>query len=176
MAFFDNVTNGPGLLSNAQAVTTTAASTNVYDVMGAGVGVAPNQSTGNGPVGFDIAGAGDGIAHPTAYFTINNTGTGAGTITFKIQAAPNNANNEGTYVDVGSSSAYVGTTLTAGKVIVVPITPYNPIGSGMGMPRFYRADYVVSGSATVTVTAFIGINLPTGYEATQYGNNFTTAN
>lgn len=172
MAFFDL----PLLLSNAQAITTTAASTNLYDVTGAGSGVAPSISFGNGPVGFDIAGATDGITHPAAYFAINVTGTGAGTITFEVQAAPNSSNTPGTYRTVGVSDAYVGTALIAGNVIVIPITPYNQIAPGMGMPRFYRLNYVVSGSATVTVTGFIGVNVPTGYEATQFGNNFASAN
>lgn len=174
MTFYDNSTNGPGLLSSAQAITTTAASTNLYDVTGAGAGVAPSMSFGNGPVGFDIAGAANGgMARPVAYFSIGVTGTGAGTITFQIQAAPNSSNSPGTYVVVGSSDAYVGTTLIAGNVIAIPITPYNQIAPSMGVPRFYRAEYVVSGSATVTVTAFIGIGIPTGYELTQYGNNYT---
>lgn len=173
MAFYDNVTNGPGLLSSAQAITTTAASTNLYDVTGAGSGNAPSMTFGNGSVGFDIAGSTSGIARPVAYFSIGVTGTGAGTITFEIQAAPNSSNSPGTYVVVGASDAYVGTTLVAGNVIAIPITPYNQIAPAMSVPRFYRAYYVVSGSATVTVTAFIGIGTPTGYELTQYGNNFT---
>lgn len=176
MAFYDNVTNGPGVLSSAQAITTSAASTNVYDVTGAGVGTAPNQSFGNGPVGFDIAAGVDGIARPTAYFTITTTGTGTGTITFKVQAAPVAASNtEGTYVDVGASSAYVGTTLIAGNTIIVPITPYNQIASAMGQPRFYRLYYTQTGNGACSVTGFIAINLPTGYEGTQHGNNFTSA-
>lgn len=173
MAFFDNTTNGPGLLSSAQAITTTAASTQLYDVTGAGSGVAPSITFGNGPVGFDIAGALEGIARPVAYFVITTLGTGAGTITFQVQAAPNSSNSPGTYVVVGSSDAYVGTTLLKGNVIAIPITPYNQIAPSMSVPRFYRANYVVSGSATASVTAFIGINLPTGYEITQYGNNYT---
>lgn len=169
MSFYDSTL----LLSSAQAVTTTAASSVVYDVTGAGSGNAPSMSFGNGSVGFDIAGsANGGVARPVAYFSIGVTGTGAGTITFQVQAAPNSANSPGTYVGVGSSDAYVGTTLIAGNVIAVPITPYNQIAPAMGVPRFYRFNYVVSGSATVTVTAFIGIGIPTGYELTQYGNNF----
>lgn len=173
MAFFDNTTNGPGLLSSAQAITTTAASTNLYDVTGAGSGVAPSMTFGNGPVGFDIAGGLEGIARPVAYFVITTTGTGAGTVTFEIQAAPNSSNSPGTYVTLTASDALVGTTLIKGNVIALPIPPFNQIAPSMSVPRFYRANYVVASSATVSVTAFIGINLPTGYEITQYGSNFT---
>jgi len=169
MAFFDNNL----LLSNAQAITTTAASTTIYDVTGAGSGNAPSITFGNAKVGFDIAGAPSGASLPTAVFVITTTGTGSGTITFQVKAAPASGNSPGTYVVVGSSDAYVGTTLLAGNEIVVPITPYNQIAPGMGVPRFYEFNYVVSGSATVSVSAYIGIGAPTGYEITQYGNNFT---
>lgn len=173
MAYFDNTTNGPGILSSAQAITTTAASTNLYDVTGAGSGSAPSMTFGNGSVGFDIAGGLEGIARPTAYFVITTTGTGAGTVTFQVQAAPNSSNSPGTYITLTSTDALVGTTLLKGNVIALPIPPYNQIAPSMGVPRFYRFNYVVASSATVSVTGFIGINLPTGYEVTQYGNNYT---
>lgn len=175
MAFFDNAL----LLSNAQAITTTAASTTVYDVTGAGAGNAPSMSFGTGnAAGIDI-GTGDGIAIPHAFFEVITTGTGAGTVTFQVQAAPASGNNAGTYVTLAASQAFVGTTLIAGDVIDLPVPPYASaaaqIGPGMGaLPRFYRLNYVVSGSATVTVTAYIGINPPLGYVSTQLGNNFTS--
>lgn len=170
MAFFDSLLQ----LSVAQAITTTAASTTLYDVTGAGSGNAPSMIFGTNTTtyGADI-GTGDGAAVPVAYFSIGVTGTGAGTVTFQVQAAPNSSNSPGTYVTVGSSAAFVGTTLIAGDVIVVPIGPYELIGSGEGLPRFYRFNYVVSGSATVTVTAGILLNPPLGFVSTQYANNFT---
>ncbi len=177
MAFFDN----PLLLSNAQAITTTAASTNIYDVTGAGANNAPSMTFGTNTTtyGLDI-GTGDGTAIPHAYFSIITTGTGAGTITFQVQAAPVGASNAvGTYVTLAASQAFVGTTLIAGDVIDLPIPPYASaaaqIGPGMGLPRFYRFNYVVSGSATATVTAAILTNPPLGYVSTQLGNNFTAA-
>lgn len=181
MAFFDNAL----LLSNSQAITTTAASTNVYDVTGAGAGNAPamvfgQTSTGAAaPAGLDI-GTGDGVAIPHAYFTIITTGTGAGTITFQVQAAPASGNSAGTYVTLAASQAFVGTTLIAGDVIDLQVPPYASaaaqIGPGMGaLPRFYRLNYVVSGSATATVTAYIGVNPPLGYVSTQLPNNFVAA-
>lgn len=169
MAFYDL----PLLLSSAQAITTTAASTTIYDVTGAGSGTAPSMTFGNGNKGFDIAGGINSSVRPVALFTIITTGTGAGTITFQVKAAPDNGSNApGTYVVVGSSDAYVGTALIAGDTIAIPITPYNQIAPAMGVPRFYEFNYVVSGSATATVTAYIGIGVPNGYEITQYGNNF----
>lgn len=179
MAFFD----GTLLLSNAQSITTTAASTTVYDVTGAGVGNAPNQvfgqtSTGAASAaGLDI-GTGDGMETLHAFFLITTTGTGAGTVTFQVQAAPPSGNNAGTYVTLAASQAFTGTTLVAGDVIDLPIPPYasaaDQIGPGMGLPRFYRLNYVVASSATVSVTGYIGVNPPLGYVSTQLPNNFVS--
>lgn len=170
MAFVDTSLQ----LSNAQAITTTAASTTLYDVTGAGSGVAPSMIfglSGTKP-GADI-GTGDGMAIPYAYFSIGVTGTGAGTVTFSVQAAPDNGSNSpGTYLTLASSAAYVGTTLLAGNVISFPIPPYAQVAPAMGLPRFYRFNYTVSGSATVTVTSYIMLNPPLGYVSTQYPPNY----
>lgn len=175
MAFYDNVTNGPGILSSAQAITTSAASSNLYDVTGAGSGTAPSMTFGNGDNGFDIAG-GSGSTRPTAYWTVTTNGTGTGTIAFAVQAAPDNGSNApGTYTTLAQTEAYVGTTLDVGDVIELPIPPYNKIKAGMGVPRFYRFYYTQTGDGAVSVTGFIGVNFPTGYEGTQYGNNFASA-
>lgn len=175
MAFFDNSL----LLSNAQAITTTAASTSVYDITGAGVGNAPsmvfgiNPSTGAATLpGADI-GTGDGMAVPVAFFTVTTTGTGAGTISFAVEAAPGlSNNNEGTYTVLATSAAYTGTTLLKGNQIILPIPPFAQIAPGMGTPRFYKFLYTVSGSATVSVTAGILLNPPAGYVSTQYPPNY----
>lgn len=175
MAFYDNAL----LLSNAQAITTTAASTTIYDVTGAGAGNAPSMTFGTGNnVGVDIGNA-DGLATPHAFFLITTAGTGAGTVTFQVQAAPASGNNAGTYVTLASSQAFVGTSLLLGSVVDLPIPSYASaaaeIGAGMGaLPRFYRLNYVVASSATVSVTGYIGINPPLGYVSTQLGNNFTS--
>ncbi len=171
MAFFDL----PLELSIGQAITTSAASSTLYDVTGAGSGVAPSMTFGNGDIGFDIAG-GDGANHPAAYWTVTTNGTGTGTVAFAVQAAPDNGSNlPGSYVTLAQTEAFVGTTLDVGDVIKLPIPPYNKIEPGMGVPRFYRFYYVQTGDGAVSVTGYIGINTPTGYEATQYGNNFASA-
>ena len=163
-------------LSSAQAITTTAASTVIYDVTGAGSGNVPSMTFGNGKIGFDIAGGIEGSARPSAVWFVTTTGTGTGTITFQVQAAPDNGSNlPGSYVTLAATTAYVGTTLKAGDEIILPIPPYNSIKPAMGVPRFYRFNYVQTGDGAATVTGFIGINPPTGYEATQYGNNFASA-
>jgi hypothetical protein len=165
----------PLQLSAAQAITTSAASTSIYDVTGAGSGTAPAMTFGNGPTGFDI-GTGEGAARPVAYFTVTTNGTGAGTVAFGVEAAPNDTGNvPGTYRRLATSALYVGTDLDVGDVIALPIPPYALIEPGMDIPRFYRFYYDVAGSATVSVTAEIVINPNLGYVSTQYGNNFVSA-
>lgn len=167
--------DAPLVLSSAQAITTTAASSVIYDVTGAGSGVAPSMTFGNGDIGFDIAG-GDGMTRPTAYWTVTTNGTGTGTVAFAVQAAPDNGSNSpGTYVTLAQTEAYVGTTLDVGDVIELPIPPYNKIKAGMGVPRFYRFYYIQTGDGAVSTTGVILINPQTGYELTQYGNNFASA-
>lgn len=168
--------DAPLVLSTAQAITTTAASSVIYDVTGAGSGNAPSMTFGNGDIGFDIAGGIDGMAHPTAYWTVTTAGTGTGTITFAVEAAPDNGSNApGSYVTLARTKAYTGTDLDVGDIIPLPIPPYNSIKAGMGVPRFYRFNYTQTGDGAVSVTGIILINPQTGYELTQYGNNFTSA-
>ncbi len=166
-------------LSNAQAITTTAPSTVVYDITGAGVGNAPSQIYGvDGLTGAAVLpgadiGTGDGMAIPYVVFTITTTGTGTGTIAFAIQAAPGLSNNtEGTYVTLSQTAAFVGTTLLKGNQIALPIPPFAQIAPGMGRPRFYRVDYIQTGNGAVSVTANIVLNPALGFVSTQYPGNF----
>lgn len=167
-------------LSTAQAISATAASTNIFDVTGAGSGNAPNQSFGNATShGLDI-GTGDGKETLHAVFLVTTTGTGTGTVTFAVQAAPDNGSNApGTYTTLASSAAFTGTALVKGNIVDLPVPPYtssaDQIGPGMGLPRFYRFYYTVSGTATVSVSAFITSSPPLGYVSTQIANNFTAA-
>lgn len=168
MAFLDSSLN----FSTAQAITTTAASTNVYDITSAGAGNAPVMIGANGvntAIGGDIF-SGDGQAVPVAQINVTTAGTGAGTITIQLQSAPDNGSySPGSYTTIGSTQAFVGTSLTLGQVILVAGSPLPP---GEALPRFYRLNYVVSGSATVSVTANLTINPGTVRVATLYGKNF----
>ena len=166
-------------LSNAQAITTSAASTVIYDITGAGSGNAPSQVYGINPStgaavspGADI-GTGDGCAIPYVVFNITTTGTGTGTVAFAIQAAPDNGGNSpGTYVTLSNSNAFVGTTLLKGNQIALPIPPFAQIAPGMGLPRFYRAYYTQTGNGAVSVTANIVLNPALGYVSTQLPPNY----
>lgn len=179
MAFIDTSLR----LSNAQSITTSAASTNIYDVTGAGSGNAPNMVFGvNGITGaaslpgMDI-GTGDGAAVPVAEFLVTTTGTGTGTVAFGIEAAVDNGSNlPGTYVRLATSNAAVGTTLIAGDKVVMTIPPYPLInGSALGKPRFYRFFYDQTGNGAVSVTATIQLNPALGTSALTYSGNFASA-
>jgi hypothetical protein len=171
MAFYD----APLLLSSAQAISSSTTSTTIYDVTGAGSGNAPSMTFGNAAAtakGFDI-GNGDGLARPTANFTVTTAGsTSGGSVKFAVQAAPDNGSNApGTYVTL-SEATYTAAALQVGDTINLPVPPYAPLGPGLGVPRFYQFAYTTTG-ATVAVSAYIGINVPTGYSGTQYSNNYT---
>ena len=173
MAYTENQTGGT--LSSAQSITgtnTTVKSTNVFDVTGAGVGNAPSMISGllpsatagvqnfgtNTTLGTDL-GIGQGVAHPGVLFTVTTTGTGSGTISFGIEAAPDSGSyTEGTYTVLATSGGAVGTTLTAGTQIYMPLPPV-PSNYGQS-PRFYAGLYTITGTAAVSVTANFLMNPP----------------
>ncbi len=177
MAFLDSTL----ILSNAQAITTSAASTNVYDVTGAGVGNASNMIFGQDGTGAALLpgadiGAGQGVNAPKAVFTVTTTGTGTGTIAFGIEAAVDSgANTEGTYVRLATSKARVGTTLLAGNTIIIDIPPEMIAQVGELKPRFYRFYYDQTGNGAVSVTGSIQMNPEMGLVGNIYGNNFVAA-
>lgn len=164
--------DAPLVLSSAQAITTTAASTNIYDVTGAGSGNAPSMTFGNADKGFDI-GAGDSASRPTAYFTVTTNGTGTGTIAFAVQAAEDNGSNApGTYVTLAQTEAFVGTALDVGEVITLPIPAASSVTPNF-VPRFYRFNYIQTGDGAVSVTGVIVINPSSpALNTVIYGNNF----
>ncbi len=176
MAYFDSLTQ----FSTAQAITTTADATNVYDVCGVGAGTAPTMIGPNGvntAMGVDI-GAGDGAAVPDLFITVTTAGTGAGTISYTLSAAPDNGSySAGTYVVLYTSDAFVGTALKAGRTFKVAVPPYPQLNSTgvTAIPRFYKLTYTVSGSATASFTAGIILNAPDIRTPVIYGNNFVSA-
>jgi len=183
MAFLDNSLAFSSTWSTAQAVSATANSTNVIDITGAGSGNAPAMINGfpaaNTAIGEDY-GAGDGVAIPYLYVTVTTAGTGAGTITLTLEAAPDNGSySPGTYYNLYQSTAFVGTTLKAGTVLLVPVPPVpnnaNTVSGGTddALPRFYRLVYTVASTATASFIAGLMINPPSSLLAIQYSNNFT---
>jgi len=174
MAYIEN--SSGSTLSSAQAITTSVASTNIFDVTGFGSGNTPNIIGAQGlstALGIDI-GTGQTVAHPGVLFTVTTAGTGSGTISFAIEAAPDNGSyNPGTYTLLTQSQAFVGTALTKGLQVYLPVPPVPSNYSGL--PRFYEAYYTVTNTATVSVTAEFMLNPPSVTSVQQYGNNFTSA-
>lgn len=160
--------------SAAQAISSTANATNLFDVTGAGTGVAPAM-IGAGGINTNMfvdIGAGDGMAIPEVVITnaLTTAGTGTGTITFSLQSAPDNGSySPGTYTTIFTSPAFVGTAITAPFQYIFQVPPTPP---GIALPRFYRLVYTVSGTAGATFNANLLLNYATVRDATKYGSNF----
>lgn len=171
MAYLES-TSGANF-STAQSVTATAASTNIFDVTGAGSTVAPAMIGASGlttALGYDI-GAGDGAAMPEVLITFGTCTTVTGTLTIALQAAPDNGSySPGTYETLTATAAFTGTTQLFSGAQVIMVVP--PIPPGLALPRFYRLNYTVTGSISVLVTASLLLNAPTIRDATLYGSNF----
>jgi hypothetical protein len=168
-------------LSTAQAITSTAASSSIYDVTGAGSGNAPNMiggvtSSGNALIGFDI-GAGDGMAIPEVFVDVTTaftTGDGA-TLTIALQAAPDNGSNApGTYVTLTSTAALTAAQLTAAASFQFQVPPVPKTTFGLAQPRFYRLNYIV-GTGTFSagaVSSNIVLNPSQATKIQNYPSNF----
>lgn len=111
------------------AITTSVATTNLLDMVTEGT---------------------DPDVFPSGFmaFHITTTGTGAGTVDFKIQDCDTEG---GTYVDIAASGPAVATTLEAGDEIKVPLP---------GDHRRYIRGYftVVSTVGALTVTTHLATN------------------
>ena len=162
-------------LSDAQAITVTAASTNLYDITGAGSGNVPNMVFGTtGLAGADM-GLGDSAARPTCYFSVGTafTAGGAATLQIQIQAAVDNgAGSPGAYTTIVETAALAVASLVAGANLQIPLPP---VTIGEALPRFYRFNYIVATGPmlTGTLTGAILLNAPTQTN-TKYPANFTS--
>lgn len=181
MAFMDNGLSFSSTWSSAQTVTTTADSTNIVDVTGAGSGNAPAMINGfpaaNTAIGDDY-GAGDGVAFPYLYITVPSTtgGTQTGTVTITLSAAPDNGSySPGTYTTLITLPAITGTNLNSatGHYIVIPLPPTQFAWTAEVPPRFYKLTYTVSGTQSTKFLAGLMLNPPESLLLGQYNNNFT---
>lgn len=173
--FLDNKLTFNSAVGTSQAITTTADSTGIIDITGAGSGNAPAMINGypqtNTAIGEDY-GAGDGEAIPHVYINVTTAGTGAGTVTFTVAAAPDNGSySPGTYTNLVSTRAITGTDLTLGSIIDIPLPP-TQYTLGEALPRFYKLIYTVAGSATVSVGANLVLNPQQSLLSGKYANNY----
>lgn len=122
------------MLSEAQAVTASAASTDVIDL---------------GPI--DGTRRDIGVGYPLEFWAnVNTTATagGAATVNIQLQTSPDNS----TWTTLTSSGDLALSALTAGKRVISQKVP-------QGVQRYLRVNYVV-GTGPLTAGAFTaGINL-----------------
>lgn len=171
--FLDSTLTFNSAVTTPQAISANAVSAGVVDVTGAGVGNLPAMINGfpatNTALGSDY-GVGDGVAIPHVIVSVTTAGTGSGTITIALEAAPDSGTGtEGSYTILVQTPAFVGTALTKGTVIDIPIPPEV---TGTVLPRFYKLAYTVSGTAGVSVLAFIVLNPAQLAQFGQYSNNY----
>lgn len=174
MAYLES-TSGANF-SVAQSVTSSAASTNMFDTTGAGAGNSPAMIGAGGintALGFDI-GTGSGVEQPVVLVSFGTCTTVSGTLTIAIQvAADNGSYSAGTFHTIESSAALTGTSqLFSGAQFFMKVPPV-PQGILSGsLPRFYQLYYTVGSSISVVVNASLLLDPPAIAQATQYGNNF----
>lgn len=170
-------------LANAQAITSTAAGTVVFDVTGVGSGTVPPMITGiNGstgaavPIGFDI-GAGDGFAIPEVVCEVGASFVSAGGATLQIalQAAPDDGTGTaGTYQTITQTSTFTSGQIPANQIIQFQVPPVSANWIGEAMPRFYRLNFVV-GTSTFSagkITAYLNLNPSQATKIQNYPGNY----
>ena len=180
MSFMDNALSFSTSWSSPQTVTTTADSTNVIDITGAGSGNAPTMISGfpaaNTAVGDDY-GAGDGVAIPYLYITVPSltAGTQTGTVTITLSAAPDDGSyGQGSYTTLITLPAITGTNLNSalGHYIIIPLPPTQFAWTNEKPPRFYKLTYTVSGTQSTKFLAGLMLNPPSSLLLGQYNENF----
>lgn len=151
-----------------QAVTATAASTNILDLLN----------------GRDL-GVGDNDLKVSVI--ADNTwasNTSAATLTVQFQGAPDNGSGSpGSYTTYAESEAYTVANLTnAADTVLLPIeVPARAFmgaeGQGVSLPRFYRLNFLVAGGENFTAgnILFAGIVLD-AERPTLYPSGFTVNN
>lgn len=135
------------------AVTTSTASTNVYDVTGAGVGNTPSVTWGTSATFGADMGIGDGMALPSVRVVITTglSTTNSATLNVALQSAPDDGtNNPGTWSTVVETGAYTTSELTANTVLRLPMAHRH---SGQPLPRFYRLLYQLPASTAFSAGA-----------------------
>jgi hypothetical protein len=155
------------IFSNSQAITVTAASTNVIDLQG---GLAINKGTAT-VFGEDV-GRGDGVAIPkvAAFVTTAFTAGGAGTLQIQLQGAPDTGAGEpagtpGTWLTYAETPA-AGFSL-ADLVVGAKLAAFDwpQVQAHLGatppeiLPRYLRLNYVVDTGPMTAGNIFAGMVL-----------------
>lgn len=173
--FLDNKLTFNSAVGTAQAITSTADSTGIIDVTGAGVGVVPKMINGfpasSSAIGSDY-GAGDGVVIPHVYVTVTAVGSASDTLTISVKAAPDDGSgSEGSYTTLVSTPALAESSLAVGDVIDIQLPPIR-YTEGEALPRFYKLTYTVASAITTSVLANLVLNPSQATLGGKYNNNF----
>jgi Bbp16 len=170
--FTDNALSFNTNWQTPQSITTTADSSTIVDVTGAGSGNAPAMIGGNGGVIGEDIGLGDGEAVPWVVVNVTTAGgNNSNTLTISLSGAPDNGSNvAGTYTVYGSTGALVDSALAVGTTIAFRV-PRRPPGAALA--RFYKLTYTASATLTpLAVVAGIVLNPPSSLTSGAYPSNF----
>lgn len=170
------------IFSSAQAITATAASTNIVDLTGFGSGNAPNLIFGSTTFGTD-QGVGDGMAVPKILCTVTTSFATLTSLNVSAQFAPDSGSNTpGTYITYAETGAIPVADLVAGASVGTFGFPKMPTLldgtlTDYPMPRFMRINYTVAGSNATAgnVNAAIVIQQDSQLAGVNYGSNFVVA-
>lgn len=169
--------------SSAQAITATAASTNIVDLTGAGSGNAPNLSFGSATVYGADMGVGDGMAIPKIVVSVGTVFATLTSLTIAAQFAPDDGTNHpGTYITYAQTGAIPVADLVASAMLGTFGFPQMPtrmdgLLTDYPMPRFVRLNYTVAGSnaTTGTLNAYIELQRDSQNAGVNYPSNFSVA-
>lgn len=114
-------------LSAAQAITVTAPSTNIIDLLN----------------GRDL-GVGEPVLKLAIFISTAFTAGGAATLTVQFQGAPDSSGSPGTYITLAESRAYAVAELLAGAKLLPITVPARDPTQTVTSSRFYRVNYVVA--------------------------------
>lgn len=154
------LTDAKLLFSSAQAITSTAASTNIVDL-----------GVNNDP----------GIGDPTLQFAIyvgtTFTTGDAAALQVQVQGAPNSSGSPGSYVTIIETDVLAVSVLAAQAEIPLDLSKRSVV-QALALYRFLRLNYVVStGTFTAgTLTAMLVINRDSGLTMGQYPSGYTVGN
>lgn len=146
-----------GSTAAGQAITTTAASTNVIDLLGVGSGVASTNRIGNATVFGEDLGIGDGVNIPRVGVWITQTFSGGTSLNVQFQGAIDNGSNApGTWTTYDETGALLTAILTTSSStpesgVIRMSWPHRALNAAM--PRFIRLNYVVVGTYSLGAVA-----------------------
>jgi hypothetical protein len=146
----------------ATALTATAASTNTLDMQQA------RDMNIAGNIGMDM--------HWEVYVSLALTSGGSTTLQIQSQGSSDNTN----WFTMAETDAIPKANLTTGTRIVVPLGQQQPqqVGTGGGIPRYYRLNYVIATGPFTggTIEADLVVSAPHMNNPPSYPPGITVAN